>query len=116
MPARSATNVATPRLTRTSGPATVYVAPTSKKIAAPTIAPSAAIVTSNRPRSRVTRTRTEPASFPRLATEPEKCAAYLSLWRSTRTYASDFDAARARSEEHTSELQSQFHLVCRLLL
>src|SRR5689334_24510622 len=26
------------------------------------------------------------------------------------------DAAVARSEEHTSELQSQFHLVCRLLL
>src|SRR5689334_23901003 len=25
-------------------------------------------------------------------------------------------AARPRSEEHTSELQSQFHLVCRLLL
>src|SRR5438309_11029570 len=25
-------------------------------------------------------------------------------------------AARYRSEEHTSELQSQFHLVCRLLL
>src|SRR5689334_23995484 len=25
-------------------------------------------------------------------------------------------AAAARSEEHTSELQSQFHLVCRLLL
>src|SRR5689334_24158964 len=25
-------------------------------------------------------------------------------------------AARNRSEEHTSELQSQFHLVCRLLL
>src|SRR5438309_8628246 len=25
-------------------------------------------------------------------------------------------ASRARSEEHTSELQSQFHLVCRLLL
>src|SRR5689334_24629584 len=25
-------------------------------------------------------------------------------------------AARKRSEEHTSELQSQFHLVCRLLL
>src|SRR6267143_5150130 len=24
--------------------------------------------------------------------------------------------ARCRSEEHTSELQSQFHLVCRLLL
>src|SRR6266568_3847745 len=26
------------------------------------------------------------------------------------------DAKRSRSEEHTSELQSQFHLVCRLLL
>src|SRR5689334_23456702 len=26
------------------------------------------------------------------------------------------DLARGRSEEHTSELQSQFHLVCRLLL
>src|SRR6266481_9144968 len=27
-----------------------------------------------------------------------------------------FDDRRIRSEEHTSELQSQFHLVCRLLL
>src|SRR2546427_7435805 len=27
-----------------------------------------------------------------------------------------FDPARARSEEHTSELQSQSNLVCRLLL
>src|SRR5689334_24390783 len=26
------------------------------------------------------------------------------------------DRSRRRSEEHTSELQSQFHLVCRLLL
>src|SRR5689334_24605913 len=26
------------------------------------------------------------------------------------------DGVNARSEEHTSELQSQFHLVCRLLL
>src|SRR6266481_6819328 len=26
------------------------------------------------------------------------------------------DCLRSRSEEHTSELQSQFHLVCRLLL
>src|SRR6266481_8477044 len=28
----------------------------------------------------------------------------------------EIEDARARSEEHTSELQSQFHLVCRLLL
>src|SRR6266568_6135820 len=31
-------------------------------------------------------------------------------------YALPVFALRARSEEHTSELQSQFHLVCRLLL
>src|SRR6266568_3111090 len=31
-------------------------------------------------------------------------------------HASSPCAARSRSEEHTSELQSQFHLVCRLLL
>src|SRR5689334_24374030 len=30
--------------------------------------------------------------------------------------AATIGAATARSEEHTSELQSQFHLVCRLLL
>src|SRR2546427_12184782 len=47
------------RLKRMSGPATAYAAPTRRKIAAPAIAPRAAIVMSNRPRSRVTRTRTE---------------------------------------------------------
>src|SRR2546422_8795631 len=30
--------------------------------------------------------------------------------------ASTFHSARSRSEEHTSELQSRLHLVCRLLL
>src|SRR5689334_24069686 len=30
--------------------------------------------------------------------------------------ASEAGRSHARSEEHTSELQSQFHLVCRLLL
>src|SRR5579862_1403837 len=30
--------------------------------------------------------------------------------------AAEVRALQARSEEHTSELQSQFHLVCRLLL
>src|SRR5438309_4008383 len=33
-----------------------------------------------------------------------------------RTYTSAFTQSTKRSEEHTSELQSQFHLVCRLLL
>src|SRR5438309_7577295 len=36
-----------------------------------------------------------------------------SLYEAGTAYAT-FD--RHRSEEHTSELQSQFHLVCRLLL
>src|SRR5438309_4979138 len=35
-----------------------------------------------------------------------------SAWLPLRTRA----VAARRSEEHTSELQSQFHLVCRLLL
>src|SRR5438309_6929496 len=35
--------------------------------------------------------------------------------RSSKTARKGFSAG-TRSEEHTSELQSQFHLVCRLLL
>src|SRR5690348_17458720 len=34
----------------------------------------------------------------------------------TRSSAAGNNSARARSEEHTSELQSPVHLVCRLLL
>src|SRR5438309_11445129 len=42
-------------------------------------------------------------------------------WRDTRSRGSGSPwrgpwGPRSRSEEHTSELQSQFHLVCRLLL
>src|SRR5687768_17998026 len=41
-------------------------------------------------------------------------------WRSPSVARSDaarrFDALAGRSEEHTSELQSRLHLVCRLLL
>src|SRR5689334_23658473 len=42
-----------------------------------------------------------------------------SVWIAERCGANDCstsDLAPIRSEEHTSELQSQFHLVCRLLL
>src|SRR5689334_23598241 len=42
----------------------------------------------------------------------QTCAAARTLDRSSSTSA----RGPARSEEHTSELQSQFHLVCRLLL
>src|SRR6202035_6061320 len=38
-----------------------------------------------------------------------------STARSSRWTASASGCAPPRSEEHTSELQSQFHLVCRLL-
>src|SRR6266545_6920880 len=81
IPASITTSAAIARLTRTNGPATVYVAPTSRKIAAPTIDPTAAIVTSKSPRSRVTRTRTEPAPGPREATGGGESRGYLSLWR-----------------------------------
>src|SRR6266568_9326250 len=36
--------------------------------------------------------------------------------RDARSSPGNTADARTRSEEHTSELQSQFHLVCRLLL
>src|SRR6267143_3984382 len=48
---------------------------------------------------------------------------YTTLFRSCRRWNCCWPRTRqssapssARSEEHTSELQSQFHLVCRLLL
>src|SRR5689334_24575269 len=50
----------------------------------------------------------------------DRCVAWLSgsrvqpiHWRPTPVVRA---LRRRRSEEHTSELQSQFHLVCRLLL
>src|SRR5699024_12536283 len=36
--------------------------------------------------------------------------------RQTRSHGAQTDEPRCRSEEHTSELQSRFDLVCRLLL
>src|SRR2546430_13846920 len=46
---------------------------------------------------------------------PENCAPYPSA-RSTPSVNAGKPATSARSEEHTSELQSQSNLVCRLLL
>src|SRR5689334_23416303 len=43
-----------------------------------------------------------------------RCLRMSKLCASTRFCA--LPIAEVRSEEHTSELQSQFHLVCRLLL
>src|SRR5689334_25199953 len=43
-----------------------------------------------------------------------RCSCRSACARRSRTCSTA--GAPARSEEHTSELQSQFHLVCRLLL
>src|SRR2546422_7147418 len=42
--------------------------------------------------------------------------AHFSVQRTTPWYAGKETRSRPRSEEHTSELQSRLHLVCRLLL
>src|SRR5690625_6594858 len=49
------------------------------------------------------------------------CKGYFERWESQilsakRSYCSKECRAKDRSEEHTSELQSRGHLVCRLLL
>src|SRR5579862_2078355 len=46
----------------------------------------------------------------RRASRPARCAGQAAVRAGRRA------PAHVRSEEHTSELQSQFHLVCRLLL
>src|SRR2546422_3176847 len=47
--------------------------------------------------------------------QPSRPLAYISRWASTISWAWP-GSRRSRSEEHTSELQSRLHLVCRLLL
>src|SRR5689334_24455868 len=46
---------------------------------------------------------------------PRSCAEGRRRTRRRPSFSFDY-AVVSRSEEHTSELQSQFHLVCRLLL
>src|SRR5689334_24770330 len=60
----------------------------------------------------------DPADYPRVVEELRRdggpsLAFRFELMRKTFAHTAAFDA---RSEEHTSELQSQFNLVCRLLL
>src|SRR6266481_6809944 len=50
--------------------------------------------------------------FQRPTTQPTEARAYENIYENTSLTLSNDE----RSEEHTSELQSQFHLVCRLLL
>src|SRR5689334_23659964 len=44
-----------------------------------------------------------------------RCVGQHALWQK-RCHHRPIQRRKRRSEEHTSELQSQFHLVCRLLL
>src|SRR5207249_9953681 len=54
-------------------------------------------------------------SWSRRSTSPSSPMARCWAWR--RSWPpSSADSTRCRSEEHTSELQSRFDLVCRLLL
>src|SRR4051794_41733435 len=52
------------------------------------------------------------SSDPTARARPRRCAASSA----SRSPIAVTSAGRARSEEHTSELQSPVHLVCRLLL
>src|SRR5699024_11732049 len=45
-----------------------------------------------------------------------RIAQSLKIWAVVCAIGGTFDAIETRSEEHTSELQSRFDLVCRLLL
>src|SRR5689334_24242273 len=45
-----------------------------------------------------------------------ECEVYVLTKEEGGRHTPFFKGYRPRSEEHTSELQSQFHLVCRLLL
>src|SRR2546422_3837451 len=53
---------------------------------------------------------------PRCARERLNGAVFCAEFRGTRDVDRCAAPPRARSEEHTSELQSRLHLVCRLLL
>src|SRR5689334_24336271 len=57
-----------------------------------------------------------PCSTPRACRNISTWACTASRCRDSRAAGSRSSASPTRSEEHTSELQSQFHLVCRLLL
>src|SRR5689334_23975495 len=54
-------------------------------------------------------------SYPQTAAQVAAALGY-GTWTNGAGYMCNESSGSLRSEEHTSELQSQFHLVCRLLL
>src|SRR5687768_18275288 len=83
----------------------------------PTLFPYTTLFRSlNRPPSQQRTPPLPPPWRPRAAAGGRPCGAATRA-RAAATYASTSCAASlSRSEEHTSELQSRLHLVCRLLL
>src|SRR2546429_6670111 len=60
--------------------------------------------------------RSPSASGPGLPSRPPASKLPHSLAQEPKRFSSPAAAPNPRSEEHTSELQSRLHLVCRLLL
>src|SRR2546422_4680482 len=56
------------------------------------------------------------ASEPHTVTQLSAAPKPRSTWSGAHGLSASFSARQYRSEEHTSELQSRLHLVCRLLL
>src|SRR2546429_6582238 len=57
-----------------------------------------------------------PSPLPELPVQCADFACWQRQWLQGEVLAKQVDYWRKRSEEHTSELQSRLHLVCRLLL
>src|SRR2546427_4608178 len=57
-----------------------------------------------------------PPTSPTSPNLPQPCRSHLNTIHSTPIVAASTTESTMRSEEHTSELQSQSNLVCRLLL
>src|SRR5689334_23713351 len=67
------------------------------------------------PRARIANLRNGGLAFTRLDLQPGRKADPIAPCPFSHRHPRPLERG-ARSEEHTSELQSQFHLVCRLLL
>src|SRR5689334_24055930 len=76
---------------------------------------SARLIRTLRPEVRIVAGGYDPSLAPD-AYEPVDTIDFLVRGEGERPLSNLLRALETRSEEHTSELQSQFHLVCRLLL
>src|SRR5690625_6918528 len=70
----------------------------------------------DQPSIQIFQLRVEPAGIYQPMTSRSRCRAEPGPAASSRACSRSLRPAWSRSEEHTSELQSRGHLVCRLLL